>query len=450
MNVSLPKQVLWLLDIFAQHHYDLYLVGGCVRDAYLHRPIHDYDFTTNATPQEMLEFLAHTDCKIIPTGIKHGTLTILYQEEAMEVTTYRCEQTYEGHRRPKTVQFSRSLEADLARRDFTMNAMAYHPSVGLIDPFHGQQDLDASIIRCVGNSEDRFEEDALRMLRALRFSFQLQFPLENACFAAIKEKAHLLAYISKERIREEFDLMLLSDGEQLLSTLRNAQVLPYMIPALTQIYHISQECKWHIYDVFTHTDTALNHTKGYSLCEKLAIVFHDVGKAHCKSIDEHGHAHFYGHPKVSAEIAQRALRQMTYANKVMEQVVTLITYHDTFLRPQRKMLRRFLAKLNMDYAQAYAILRVQYADDCGKNLIHAQEKLDTIEECVQLLQEMEKEEPSLQRRDLAINGNDLIALGYEGKQIGTLLSWCYDKVIEHPESNDKATLLHMIKEIPRD
>lgn len=445
MEVKFPHQVLWLFQQFSQQHFELYLVGGCVRDLLLGRSVHDYDFTTNATPQEMIDFLQNQPCTIIPTGLKHGTITILYEKEPMEVTTYRSDGDYEDHRRPKKVQFSNHLIDDLARRDFTINAIAYHPDTGIVDPYNGQNDLSNSLIRCVGNSEERFDEDALRILRALRFSFQLQFTLEDACANAIKQKAHTLLHISKERIREEFTKMLFSDRDDLLTTLRMYGVLPYIIEELTQIYDISQESKWHIYDVFTHSDQALNHTKGYSLEEKLAVVFHDIGKAHTKTIDEQGDAHFHGHPAISAALAKDALKKLTYPNKIIKQVLPLIEYHDYYVTPNKRTLRRFLSHIDMNYELAYAILHVQYADDCAKNMCVAQEKLENIEVCVAMLKQMEQEEKALHLKDLEVNGYDMMDIGYEGKEIKEILTYLYHMVLEEPTLNKKSQLLKLAK-----
>lgn len=444
MKFDLPKQVLWLFDQFQVNGYELYLVGGCVRDMLLGRPIHDYDGATNATPDEMVQFLNPLPCKIIATGKRHGTLTILYQGEAMEVTTYRLEQAYHNHRRPDHVIFTDDLISDLSRRDFTVNAMAYHPKRGLVDPFEGQKDLKDRTIRCVGNSKKRMEEDALRILRALRLSFELPFSIDFQCEQAIKKAASLLTYISKERIRNEWNRMLLSDTKQLLRRLRNFGVLPYIIPQISLIESLSQENPWHIYDVFTHTDVALDHSKGMNLSEKLAIVFHDFGKAQCKSFDGNHQAHFYGHAQISADIAAAILHEMKYSNKLIERVVTLIAFHDYPLEPRMKVLRRFLAKLDADYELAQAVLRVQYADDCAKDRSLAAEKLAKHAACQRLLEDMKKEEGMLRRADLAINGNDLIALGYHGKQIGEWLNRLYQIVVDDPSLNQREVLLKKV------
>lgn len=444
MNFPLPNQVLWLFHQFQASGYELFLVGGCVRDMLLGRPVHDYDFTTNATPDEMMRFLENTSCKVIATGKQHGTLTILYQSEAMEVTTYRLELAYVKHRRPDHVVFTKDLISDLSRRDFTINAMAYHPDHGLVDPYDGQKDLKDQIIRCVGVGEERMEEDALRILRALRFSFELHFSMDFMCIEAIKKKASLLTHISKERIRDEWNRMLLSDAKQLLRSLHDVGVLPYIIPQISMIESLTQENPWHIYDVFTHTDIALDHSEGMGLCEKLAIIFHDFGKAQCKSFDENHQAHFYGHAKISAEIAIVALQEMRYSNKLIDRVAALIAFHDYPLSPKVKILRRLLAKLNVDYELAHSILQVQYADDCAKNNVYAAKKLAANTACQRLLENMKKEDSMLKRADLAVSGNDLIALGYQGKQIGEWLNKLYRIVVDDPSLNQREELLKKV------
>lgn len=449
MEIELPQPVIWLMDLVEQHHKEIFLVGGCVRDLLLGRAIHDYDLTSNATPYEIMELLKHSDCHVIPTGLKHGTLTIVKDHMEMEVTTYRQDGHYEGHRKPAQVAFSTSIEEDLARRDFTINAIAWHPKKGLIDPYGGQIDLQKRVIRCVGDPDKRFFEDALRILRALRFSFTLSFTIEDTCQTAIKTNAHYLEYISKERIKEEFDKMLLSDASAILQTLKEMEVLPYIIPEMVQLYHIPQETNWHCYDVFTHTDTALDHTKGYSLSEKLAIVFHDFGKMDTKTIDADGIAHFHGHPIMSCAYAKTILKRLTYPNRMIDEICTLITYHDYYLQPKKRILRRFLGHIDMSYPAAYAILRVQYADDMAKNMEVVQAKLDILQEVTSLLKEMEEEGDILQKKDMAVNGRDMIALGYEGSGIKEVLDYLYQSILEDPTVNTKEKLLEIAKQFQK-
>lgn len=442
---AIPAQITWLLNVFAKHRKELFLVGGCVRDMLLQRDISDYDMTSNATPDEMMKILNHTSCAVIPTGLKHGTITVIKDTMRIEITTYRHDGTYENHRSPKQVSFTNTLEYDLARRDFTMNAIAYHPTIGLVDPFGGIQDIEQRNLRCVGDSSQRFQEDALRILRALRFHFVLGFTMDKDILAAIKHQASLLQYISKERIRDEFTKMLMSEHPDILTALKDVHVLPYIIAQMDTIYNLSQESLWHQYDVFTHTQVALNHTNGYCLEEKLAIVLHDLGKADTKTFDEKGHAHFYTHALVSERYAKEILKTLVYPNKIIERVCTLIHYHDYYVSANRRVLRRFLSHFDMDYELAYAILRVQYADDCAKNMEKAQEKIDTIEACVIMLKEMENEHDAIRMKELAINGNDLIALGYTGKMIGEQMKKLHQILLEDPSKNKREILLALSK-----
>lgn len=446
MNLQLPEPVQWVMKQLQEHGYPCFLVGGCVRDYLLDRAIHDYDMATAATPTQMLECFDATQCKIIQTGIRHGTLTVIYHQMPMEITTFRKELAYEQHRRPKQVVFCDSLISDLARRDFTINAMAYHPEYGLIDPFNGQQDIKQRIIRCVGSSSQRFEEDALRILRSLRFSFQLRFEIAADCRNAIVQQAKWISCISKERIRYEFDLMLMSDVPSLLSHLREYGVLTYILPELSLLYDLSQESKWHIYDAFQHTDIALDHTKGLSLTEKLAVVCHDLGKAVTKTMDEQGQAHFYGHPKHSADLAKQALQTLTYPKKIIQEIVTLIYYHDATLQPKASTMRKLLAHADMDYDLAAKLLRVMEADDLAKNPATANAKLQNVQACQVLLEIMKNSEPVLRRSDLAINGHDLIKLGYQGKQVGNILNNLYQMVLEQPQRNTRDTLFALVKQ----
>lgn len=437
----IPKQVMWLLEQFETAGYSCYLVGGCVRDFLSARKVHDYDFTTDALPQEMTAFLTKQPCTLINTGIQYGTLTVIYQQLRMEITTYRVEQAYQNHRSPKQFTFTDHLVDDLARRDFTINAMAYHPKTGIIDPFHGQLDIQKRIIRCVGNSEQRFQEDALRILRALRFQFTLHFALDEACHNAVIQYASLLHHISQERIQAEFQQMLMSDCENLLQILHDDHVLDDIVPHISDIYEVTQESKWHLYDVFIHTDIALNHTKGFSLIEKLAVLFHDFGKAKCKKIDSSGIAHFPNHPFISAQIARQALYEMKYPKKSIALICTFIVLHDDYIKADEQFLRRLLAKLDMNYDQAFSLIKIQYADACAKNLKYANAQLQELKKAESILMNMKQAGFSLKRKDLAINGHDVSAHGFCGSEIKEALDWLYLQVIDQNVENQKDALL---------
>lgn len=443
MIAKLPEQITWILSLFHNHNKEIYLVGGCVRDMLMKRTIHDYDLTSNALPDEMIAMFQQHDCIVIPTGIQHGTITVIKDAMQVEITTYRLDKAYKNHRSPKQVAFTANIKDDLARRDFTINAMAWHPNTGLIDPYGGQEDIRKQIICCVGNAQERFHEDALRILRAIRFAFTLQFTFDRTCYHAIVSQASLLTYISKERIRDEFSKMLMSDYPNLLTILRKAHVLDYILPSINCIYDLEQMNPWHLYDVFQHTDIALNYSVSYSLCEKLAIVLHDLGKASTKLIDETGVAHFHGHAKVSEQMAIESLKTLAFDHKTVDMVATLIQYHDYYVVPKRKVLRRFLAHIQMDFSIAYAILRVQSADDHAKNMEKAQQKLINIKSCVQELQKMEQENDIIMMKDLQVNGHDMLSIGYQGREIGHILEYLYAKVVDDPSCNTYAYLMQV-------
>lgn len=443
---DMPKQTLWLLQQFENANYSCYFVGGCVRDFLLGRVIHDYDFTTNATPAQMLSLFQQQDCKLLDIGAAFGTITVIYQGLRMEITTYRIEQEYQKHRSPKQITFSDTIHDDLSRRDFTVNAIAYHPNKGFIDPFDGQGDIKKRVLRCVGNSEQRLSEDALRILRALRFHFTLDFTIETDLATAIIHNAPLLSAISKERIQTELQGMLMSDTNDLLQTLRSYQVLEYIIPFIKQIYDVSQESKWHSYDVFTHTDIALNHTKGFTLTEKLAVLFHDFGKPFTKRIDAQGNTHFPNHQLKSCDIAKEALYKMKYPKHIILECCTLIALHDDYIKADEQSLRKLLAKLSMNYELAFSLIRIQTADACAKNPLYNQAQLTELKQAKITLTQMKETGFSILLKDLKLNGNDLKQLGYCGSEIKTTLNWLYDKVIENPSCNDKKQLLQLLKQ----
>lgn len=445
MKNHIPSLILKIQIILKEAGFEAYFVGGCVRDMLMQRQTHDYDITTNAQPKEIMQVFASLGYHVIPTGIQHGTVTVMVKQEPVEITTYRIEQDYQDHRHPSTVKFTRNLEEDLKRRDFTMNAIAYDPTDGLYDPFHGAQDIKLKRIRCVGDATKRFQEDALRILRAIRFSCVLDFTLDEACVKAIKQNHGLLRYVSKERIREEFNRLLMGEKRNTLQLLYDFQVLEEILPGYSTLYGHEQKTPWHVYDVFHHTDIALNHTKGYPLESKLAIIFHDWGKPACESFDDNGVAHYKKHAYVSEQIAYEQMKVLKYDNKTIETVCLLIRYHDYYVHEKRSTLRRFVFHFHNDFALAKQALDVQLADDMAKNRTKADEKIVIIKNCLKLLSIMEKEEDMLSIKDLMINGHDLIQLGFQGKAIGDALKIVYEWVLEDPSRNEKDILKKYIE-----
>lgn len=444
--MNIPDYIQRILEILKKHHAQAFLVGGCVRDMLMGRTLHDYDITSNALCEDMIQWFEDAGYKVIPTGLKHGTITVLTKQEPVEITTFRKEGNYRNHRSPDTVCFSSDIVEDLKRRDFTINAIAYDPALGWIDPYHGIDDIAKGIIRCVGNPMERFEEDALRILRAIRFSCTLNFTIEEDTWQSILLHHNDLRYISVERIKDEFNKILLGNRPYTLHYLRKACLLTQIIPEFADIYDHPQKTPWHIYDIFEHTDVALNHTSGMSLAVKLAIVFHDIGKAVCETFDEDGIAHYKGHAHVSMQIAQKRLRALHYDNKTVQHVCKLIQYHDYYLHPKPNLLRRYLSKFDNCLWDAFEALDVQIADNHAKNPERSQELLDNIDACKALMLKMEAEHDLVSMKDLAVNGYDVMAIGLKGKQIKEALQFLLDAVIEEPSINHKEILLRLLQE----
>lgn len=441
MQMFLPDTILWIMNQITTQKEEVFLVGGCVRDLLLHRELHDYDMTSSMPVDTMYQLFTNSGCKVIPTGIKHGTITVIYQHQAVEITTYRIEKAYENYRTPIEVQFTRSLKEDLKRRDFTINAMAYHPAIGLVDEYGGQVDLEHNIVRCVGDAKERFHEDALRILRALRFCCQLQFTLDQDTNIAIIQHAHLLQHISRERIRDEFSKLLLSNQQNLLMFLRTMQVLPIILPGIECIYDFEQHSSWHIYDVFKHTDVALNHSINKDLKTKLAIVLHDLGKTKAQVFKD-GLAHYYGHANHSVLMARTILQSLMYPKQFIEDVLTLIQYHDTYTTTRAGM-RKLLFKCNNDFQQVERLLCIQQCDDLAKNPEKVEQQKARILWNQQLLKEMKETNDVFFRKDLQVNGHDMLALGFQKKEIKEVLEYLCKLVIKNPQQNTKEKLMDL-------
>lgn len=437
---SLPDDIQKLMTLL-QQHAQLFLVGGCVRDMLMHRRVNDYDMAISIPPSQTMHYARLAGYRVLPTGFAHGTVSVITEAHSVEITTFRKETQYDDHRRPTQITFSESIEEDLARRDFTINAIAYHPTIGLIDPFHGVQDIQMQIIRCVGCPQQRFKEDALRILRALRFRTTLHFRIEDATWRAIQQQHEDLRYISRERVKEEVNRLLMGEEPDTLTFLRAAGVLTQMFPGYDDIYDHPQYTPWHCYNIFTHTDIALNHSVGYPLESKLAIIFHDLGKPACETFDAQGIAHYKQHALHSEQKARQLLIQLTYDKQTIERVCTLIRYHDYYVKPSRPILRRYLAKFNHDLSFALQALDIQIADDLAKNWNRSQEKIDAIHASKKLLLEMDHEQDTMKRSDMCINGHDLLAIGCEGRQIKGILQHLYDDVLNDPTHNTHAYLM---------
>lgn len=442
--MKLPSYIIDILNILTTNHHQAYLVGGCVRDSFLQLSIHDYDITTSCLPQVMVELFQKHHYEVKTQGLKHGSITVIKNQHEVEITTFRKEFNYQNHRYPGYIEFCDDIISDLARRDFTMNAIAYHPDVGYIDPFKGIDDINLKTIRSINDPNISFQDDALRILRAIRFSACLKFNIEANTKKAIIDNANLIQFLSKDRLREEFCRILMANQDFTLHMLKEYNLLQHLVPSLIPTINFPQFSPWHIYDVFTHTDIALNHTKGYPLILKLVIVYHDIGKPNAYYLDKQSFAHFHKHPQYSAQHAKQALSELNFDKNTISEVVTFIEDHDYRMDASKQDLRKLLVKYNYNYHQVSQLLDIQIADNYAKNL---QLALNEIRKCMRLkniLVTLQQEEAPLTLKDLCINGHDLMELGYQGKDIANLLNIIHQYILEEPSRNQKDIILNYI------
>ncbi|MFQ7099204.1 MAG: CCA tRNA nucleotidyltransferase [Lachnospira eligens] len=441
LKIEIPSGANEIIHSLQNNGYEAFLVGGCVRDSILNRPIHDYDITTSATPDEMMEVFK--DKRIIETGLQHGTITILIDGEAYECTTYRIDGNYSDSRRPDSVTFTRSLEEDLKRRDFTINAMAYNDEVGLIDPFNGMKDIKYHKIRCVGRAKDRFSEDALRILRAIRFASQLGFVLESDTDWNISKMYKNLENISIERINSEFCKIAASSGFCVQMVLYY-EVFSLFIPEIKDMFGFQQNNPCHMYDVWNHTVHAIEYCESDDLVTRLAVFFHDIGKPHCYQDGEDGIRHFKGHGRVSADMTDKIMKRLRFDNDTREKVVELVYYHDATFEMGKKYVKRWLNKIGEE--QFGRLLNVRRADIKAQADINQETRLQKIDNIEYILEEVLQDDECFSLKDLAVNGKDLITIGYKpGKEIGEVLNNLLDSVISGEYKNEKEKLLEIVE-----
>ncbi len=434
----LSQKALYIINKLNESGYEAFAVGGCVRDMLMNATANDCDITTNARTDEILRvFAAH---KTLDVGIKHGTITVILDSEAFEVTTYRLETTYSDNRHPDSVIFTTSLTDDLARRDFTVNSIAYNPDVGFVDPFSGKSDIEKGIIRCVGNAHERFGEDSLRILRGMRFSSVLGFEIEEDTKKAMHDCRHLIRNLSKERIFTELTKLLCGKNVKAVLT-EFPDVLGEIIPEILMMNGFNQHNFHHIYDVLTHTATVVESAPP-TVRLRLAALFHDSAKPYCFSLDENGVGHFYGHASKSAEIAQKRLTFLRCDNRTKEAVIKLIKTHDTPIEESEKIIKRRLASLGSELF--FDLISLKRADTAGLAPEYASRysHFDRLED---MAREILQKDDCFSLKKLAVNGNDLIALGYKGKEIGNALSFLLEAVIDGKCENDKAILVDFLK-----
>lgn len=435
---ELPSPVLRALHLLTANGYEAYTVGGAVRDLLRGEAPKDYDITTSATPDEMKAVFE--GFRTIETGIKHGTLTVLIDGEALEITTYRVDGTYTDSRHPDSVSFTRSLREDAARRDFTVNAMAYHPDTGVRDFFGGKADIEASILRTVGEAKKRFTEDALRILRALRFSAVLGYEIEKSTSAAIHTLKGNLREVAPERIREELLKLLVSDNAD--RVLREyADVFYIFLPEIGPLIGFEQKNPHHDYDIWEHTLHAVKAAPQNKIL-RLAALFHDLGKPSCFSLDEKGIGHFYGHAEKSAKLADGIMRRLHFDNETRERVVLLVRIHDVVPMPKTRQFARMRSKYGEETLLDW--LTLIRADRTGQKEVMPPDVAASIAEAEEAAQVLLAEEARMSLASLAIGGNEVAALGYRGKEIGTALDLALNAVIDGVAENTREALLSLL------
>ena len=440
MKITLPRKVLMIINNLQLHGYEAFAVGGCVRDSILARRPEDWDITTSAKPEEIKRLFRRT----VDTGIEHGTVTVIIGKDSYEVTTYRVDGAYEDGRHPKEVRFTSRLEEDLQRRDFTINAMAYNDDVRLVDVFGGMKDLNHHLIRCVGDPRERFSEDALRILRAVRFSAQLNFPIEPDTAEAIKELAPTLEKISAERIQAELVKLLVSPHPERIRDAYELGITKVILPEWDAMAGVEQNTPHHRYDVAEHTIRAMKYVKRDKIL-RLTMLFHDMGKPSTKTTDENGRDHFKGHALVSEEIARKVLRRLKFDNETVKTVTRLVCYHDYRMEATPKNVRRAMNRIGVELFPYY--LAVRMADAKAQSPYRRREKIENIVAVRKLYQEALLEENCVTLRQLAVSGRDLMDLGMNpGREIGSMLSELLEYVIDDPKRNEKEILRGYVKE----
>lgn len=438
MNAA-PPQALTALARLRAAGYEAFLVGGCVRDSLLGRVPEDWDLTTSARPAQVQAVFSGE--RLIETGLKHGTQTLLLDGQAMEITTYRTESAYTDHRHPDAVSFTASLREDLARRDFTVNAMAWSPETGLVDPFDGRGDLNRSILRCVGDPMRRFDEDALRILRALRFSAQLGFPIEAATAEAANALRQTLELVSRERIAAELTKLLCgADARRVL--LSYWQILAVPLPELAPMAGLDQRSRFHCYDVLEHCAAAVEAVPPEKLL-RWAALLHDVGKPRTATVDQDGAGHFYGHAAVGAAITEKILTRLRFDRDTVRRVTALVELHDYPIAPPEgspeRAIRRMIGRLGEE--DFFRLLALKRADGLAHHPDY-RERAAACDRLEALARNLLAQKAAFTRRDLAVNGADLVALGVpRGPAVGALLETLLDEVMSGQTPNDRAALL---------
>lgn len=445
MTMDMPKNVDTAINLLQSAGFEAYAVGGCVRDSLLGKTPNDWDITTSAKPEDMKSVFINFHC--IDTGIKHGTVTVVIDGEPLEITTFRLDGEYEDNRHPKSVTFTSDLGADLGRRDFTVNAMAYSKKTGTVDLFGGQNDLKNKIIRCVGDPDRRFNEDALRILRALRFASALDFEIEEKTAQRLLKNRALLGNISEERIAKELLKLVCGKGAKRILT-DFAPVLFEILPELQPMYKNSHDNPHHCYDIYEHTLIAVESIDPEPTL-RFAMLLHDCGKPAVKKFDENGVAHFYGHQRISAEISAQILARLKVSNKFRDEILFLVSNHDRWeLYESTEKMPRYLSKFGLD--GVLKLLKVMRADVLAQSPEYRY-RLDQIADAEEIAKNLAAQKPCLSLRELQINGRTLMDIGIpQGRKLGAVLAQLLDEVIDGVTKNTQEALTTRAREIYRE
>lgn len=435
MDINIPLNIKDVIDRLEYNGFEAYIVGGCVRDSLMGIVPKDYDIATSARPEQVIECFSE-DFKVIETGIQHGTVTVVSDGENVEVTTFRVDGVYSDHRRPDSVEFTAQLEDDLARRDFTINAMAYSDKCGIIDKFGGQKDLFNHLIRCVGTPEERFEEDALRIMRALRFASRLGFTVEKQTASAIHRKRSLLKDISAERISKELEEFVCGQAPCDLMV-EFDDVFCTVIPEFSKCIGFNQHSRYHVYDVWEHTAHAVENSRNDRFV-RLALLFHDIDKPICFTSDEEGQGHFPGHEKKSAESAGRIMQRLRFDKNTINTVETLIKYHYITPVDDKRVIKHLISVMGADN---FALLMEVMKGDSRAKQSFCLERVNVLDAMKFRAYEILDSGECCTLKELKINGNDLEEIGFEGRDIGRALETLLTMVIDGEIANEREELI---------
>lgn len=441
IQITIPPKAEYIIQTIMDAGFEAYVVGGCVRDSILGREPEDWDITTSAKPEQVKALFPRT----IDTGIQHGTVTVMLEKEGFEVTTYRIDGKYEDNRHPREVTFTPNLTEDLRRRDFTINAMAYNQQSGLVDRFGGLQDIENRVIRCVGNAKERFGEDALRIMRAIRFSAQLGYSIEEETRNAVFELAPTLEAISAERIRVELEKLLVSPNPDYLRDAYNMGITKVILPEFDACMETPQKHPHHMYTVGEHVLHSLKYVEPDRIL-RLTMLFHDIGKPVTLSTDEEGITHFYEHHYIGTKMTEDILRRLRFDNDTIHKVCKLVEYHDygNSVTPDMRIVRRAVNRVGEEMFPY--LFPVKRADVLAQSEYMRREKLDNIDQWEQIYYKIMEQKQCVSLKELAVTGKDLIAEGIQpGPELGKMLNNLLELVLENPECNTREYLLQELQ-----